>query len=78
MADSPIEAVMIHAVYLLNCASEDEEIRAKSVASLTHSLRVGDAIGAHCVVLHAGSALERRRRRGDRARRLGDLARRST
>jgi len=55
--DSPIEAVMIHAVYLLNCASEDEEIRAKSVASLVHSLRVGEAIGAHCVVLHPGSAL---------------------
>jgi deoxyribonuclease IV len=57
MADSPVEAVMIHAVYLLNCASEDEEIRAKSVASLIHSLRVGDAIGARCVVLHPGSAL---------------------
>jgi deoxyribonuclease IV len=57
MADSPVEAAMIHAVYLINCASEDEEIRAKSVASLTHSLRVGDAIGAHCVVLHPGSAL---------------------
>lgn len=56
MIDSPIDAVMIHAVYLLNCASDDEEIRAKSVASLTHSLRVGDAIGAHCVVLHPGSA----------------------
>lgn len=56
MTDSPIEAVMIHAVYLLNCASDDEDIRAKSVASLTHSLRVGDAIGAHCVVLHPGSA----------------------
>jgi deoxyribonuclease IV len=57
MIDSPIEAVMIHAVYLLNCASEDEDIRAKSVESLTHSLRVGDAIGARCVVLHPGSAL---------------------
>ncbi len=57
MADSPIEAVMIHAVYLLNCASEDEEIRAKSLASLVQSLQIGDAIGAHCVVLHPGSAL---------------------
>jgi deoxyribonuclease-4 len=57
MIDSPIDAVMIHAVYLLNCASTDEDIRAKSVASLTHSLRVGDAIGARCVVLHPGSAL---------------------
>jgi deoxyribonuclease-4 len=56
MAASPIEAVLIHAVYLLNCASEDREIRAKSLASLTHSLRVGAAIGASGVVLHAGSA----------------------
>jgi deoxyribonuclease IV len=56
IADSPIDAVMIHAVYLLNCASDDDEIRAKSLASLTHSLRVGDAIGASCVVLHPGSA----------------------
>ena len=53
---SPIAAVLIHAVYLLNCASEDPEIRAKSLTSLTHSLRVGDAIGATGVVLHPGSA----------------------
>lgn len=53
---SPIGAVLIHAVYLLNCASEDPEIREKSLASLTHSLRVGDAIGATGVVLHPGSA----------------------
>ena len=57
MADSPIDAVMIHAVYLLNCASEDPDIREKSLASLIHSLRIGDAIGACCVVLHPGSAL---------------------
>lgn len=56
MADSPIEAVLIHAVYLLNCASEDSDIRAKSLQSLTHSLRVGRAIGAAGVVLHPGSA----------------------
>jgi deoxyribonuclease IV len=56
MDDSPIEAVLIHAVYLLNCASEDAEIRAKSLTSLTHSLRVGQAIGASGVVLHPGSA----------------------
>jgi deoxyribonuclease IV len=56
MADSPIEAVLIHAVYLLNCASEDEQIRAKSLASLTYSLRVGHAIGARAVILHPGSA----------------------
>ncbi len=54
--DSPIEAVVIHAVYLLNCASEDREIRAKSRASLIQSLVVGEAIGAAGVVLHPGSA----------------------
>jgi deoxyribonuclease-4 len=53
---SAIAAVLIHAVYLLNCASEDPEIREKSLTSLTHSLRVGDAIGATGVVLHPGSA----------------------
>jgi deoxyribonuclease-4 len=56
MADSQIDAVLIHAVYLLNCASEDPEIRAKSLLSLTHSLRVGHDIGASGVVLHPGSA----------------------
>jgi len=56
MAESPIDAVVIHAVYLINCASEDREIRAKSLASLTHSLRVGKGIGACGVVLHPGSA----------------------
>jgi deoxyribonuclease-4 len=56
MAQSPIDAVLIHAVYLLNCASEDPDIRAKSLASLTHSLRTGQAIGARAVVLHPGSA----------------------
>ncbi|MGC9219744.1 MAG: deoxyribonuclease IV [Solirubrobacteraceae bacterium] len=54
--NSQIRAVLIHAVYLLNCASDDPDIRQKSLASLTHSLRVGDAIGADGVVLHPGSA----------------------
>jgi deoxyribonuclease IV len=56
MADSQVDAVLIHAVYLLNCASEDPDIRKKSLVSLTHSLRVGKAIGASGVVLHPGSA----------------------
>ncbi len=46
MKDGPIESVVIHAVYLINCASKDEELRKKSIASLVHSLRMGDAIGA--------------------------------
>ena len=56
MAGSQIDAVLIHAVYLLNCASEDPDIRVKSLTSLTHSLRVGEQIGAQGVVLHPGSA----------------------
>jgi deoxyribonuclease-4 len=56
MKPSPIDAVLIHAVYLLNCASEDAEIRDKSRASLIQSLRVGAGIGAAGVVLHPGSA----------------------
>ena len=56
MAASQIDAVLIHAVYLVNCASEDPDIREKSLASLTQSLRVGEAIGACGVVLHPGSA----------------------
>jgi deoxyribonuclease IV len=55
-AGSPIEAVLVHAVYLLNCASDDPELRAKSLASLVHSLQVGQGIGASAVVLHPGSA----------------------
>ncbi len=58
MKDSRVEALVIHAVYLLNPASEDREIRDKSVASLTASLQAGDALGAVAVVLHPGSAKE--------------------
>ena len=57
MEDGPIRSVVIHAVYLINCASPDPEIRKKSVASLTHALRMGDAIGADGVVVHPGSTL---------------------
>jgi deoxyribonuclease-4 len=56
MAAGPIDAVLIHAVYLLNCASEDADIRAKSLTSLVSSLRLGAQIGAQGVVLHPGSA----------------------
>jgi deoxyribonuclease-4 len=59
MADSDIDAMLIHAVYLLNCASEDREIRHKSLTALTHALRSGAALGAHAVVLHPGSALKK-------------------
>ena len=56
MDDGPVESVVIHAVYLINSASRDEELRRKSLASLTHTLRLGDLIGASGVILHPGSS----------------------
>ena len=58
MAESDIDSLLIHAVYLLNCASEDTEIRDKSHRALTVALQAGAALGAHGVVLHPGSALK--------------------
>jgi deoxyribonuclease IV len=55
MEASKVEAVVIHAVYLINCATKDKEMREKSLASLTHALRIGDGIGADGVVLHPGA-----------------------
>ena len=66
-----MDAVLIHAVYLLNPASDDPDIREKTLASLTTSLRVGDALGAAGVVLHPGSALKGEVGAGDQARRRG-------
>ncbi|MEX2197053.1 MAG: deoxyribonuclease IV [Thermoleophilaceae bacterium] len=58
LAAGPVRAVAIHAVYLINCASKDTEIRRKSLDSLIHALRLGDAIGAVGVVLHPGSQVK--------------------
>ena len=68
---------MIHAVYLINCASKEPEIRKKSIASLTQALRVGDGIGAGGVVLHAGARKGEPHARLDEARRARRSPRRS-
>jgi deoxyribonuclease IV len=57
MEASKVERVIIHAVYLINTATKDKELRKKSQAALTHALRIGDGIGAAGVVLHPGSTL---------------------
>lgn len=54
--------VFVHACYLINLGSPDDEVAAKSVASLEHTLRRGAQIGARGVVVHTGSAV-----RGGRA-----------
>jgi deoxyribonuclease-4 len=55
LAASDAESVFIHAVYLINVASDDAEVRRKSLESLTHALEVGDSIGAGGVIVHPGS-----------------------
>lgn len=57
MESGPMKSVVIHAVYLINAASKDPDVRPKSLASLAHALRVGDAIGADGVVFHPGSTV---------------------
>ncbi len=55
MAASRVRSVVIHAIYLINCASKEREVQRNSRAALEHALRVGDGIGADGVVLHAGA-----------------------
>ncbi len=55
---SSVEALVIHAIYLLNPASEKAEFREKSLAALTLALNAGAQLGARGVVLHPGSALK--------------------
>lgn len=55
IAASKVEVVAIHAIYLINPATKDREMRKKSLDSLTHALRVGDGIGAMGVVVHPGA-----------------------
>jgi deoxyribonuclease-4 len=55
MAESRIESVVIHAIYLINPAGGEKEMRQKSLTSLTHALEVGAGIGADGVVVHPGA-----------------------
>ncbi len=52
---SRIASTVIHAIYLINCASREQDVKRKSAAALEHALRVGDGIAADGVVLHAGA-----------------------
>jgi deoxyribonuclease IV len=55
MAASRIDSVVIHAIYLINPASGEKEMRQKSLNSLVHALKVGAGIGADGVVVHPGA-----------------------
>jgi deoxyribonuclease IV len=52
-----MEAWIVHAIYLCNFASPDEEIYGKSVSTLRSTVDTACAIGAEGVVFHVGSHL---------------------
>jgi deoxyribonuclease IV len=55
--EAGIEAVACHALYLVNLASADKEIRAKSLHALRATMETAREIGAEAVVFHVGSHL---------------------
>lgn len=59
-------ALVCHASYLVNLASEDAEHRRRSIEALAEDLALGARVGAMGVVVHVGSA-----KAGDRAEALG-------
>lgn len=52
-----IESTIVHAIYLCNLASPDDEIYGKSVSTLRSTVDAACAIGAEGVVFHVGSHL---------------------
>jgi deoxyribonuclease-4 len=52
-----VRHVSCHALYLVNLASSDDEVRAKSVEALRATMDVARAIEADAVVFHVGSHL---------------------
>ncbi len=56
-AETGIGSVVCHAVYLVNLAGRDRELRARSVAAMRATLETADAIGAEAVIFHPGSHL---------------------
>jgi len=55
--DAGIEAVLCHALYLLNLASPKKDFYEKSVAALSNTVDVACAIEADGVIFHVGSHL---------------------
>ncbi len=50
-----LSPVVVHAKYLINLASRDEEQRERSIGALAHELVAAGALGADLVVVHSGS-----------------------
>lgn len=56
-ADAGVGAVLVHALYLVNLASPDDELYEKSVSTMRSTVDAACAIGAEGVVFHVGSHL---------------------
>jgi deoxyribonuclease IV len=52
-----VKAVACHALYLVNLASRDKEVRSKSFTAMSATMETARAIGADSVVFHPGSHL---------------------
>jgi deoxyribonuclease-4 len=55
--EARVKAVACHALYLVNLASRDDDVRAKSRSALRATLETAQDIGADAVVFHVGSHL---------------------
>jgi deoxyribonuclease IV len=55
--EARVKHVACHALYLVNLASRDPEIRSKSFEALCATMQTARAIDADCVVFHVGSHL---------------------
>jgi deoxyribonuclease-4 len=56
-AELGVDAVLVHALYLVNLATTNEEIYGKSVTTLCRTVETAVAIEADAVVFHIGSHL---------------------
>jgi deoxyribonuclease-4 len=55
-AEAGLGPIAVHAIYLVNPASENPELRAKTATSLIATLQAAQMLGASRVVTHLGSA----------------------
>ena len=55
LTKSGITEAYLHAAYLVNLASPDEEIYKKSIANLSAHLRIAEALGVRGLIFHVGS-----------------------
>ena len=55
--EAGVRSVSCHALYLVNLASRDAEIRANSLAALRATMETAQGIGAEAIVFHVGSHL---------------------